>query len=456
MAEPAHTSTSRPATDQGGFGGGGPDPALLADCVHCGFCLPACPTYDLWAEEMDSPRGRIHLMELVRQGEVPLDATVVGHFDACLGCMACVTACPSGVRYDRLIEQTRAAIERERPRRWHERAFRRLVFSLFPEPRRLQAAMVAAWAYRRLGLRALLRRSGLVRRLPARLATLEALVPDRRLSELSGRLDGKASGAGRSPRARVALLTGCVESVLFSDVQAAAVRVLAAEGCDVTVPPDQGCCGALGLHSGEDEHARAKARALIDTLEASDADALVTCTAGCGSALKGYGDLLADDPAYAQRAVALASRVRDVSELLAELGPVAPRHPLPARVAYQEACHLAHAQGIREAPRSLLRSIPDLELVEIADAQRCCGSAGLYNLLEPETATELGAAKSAAIAQAEPDLVASANAGCALQISRFLDIPVRHPVQLLDAAIRGEDPRPSRPAPPTSEGTLPR
>ena len=449
-------SPGSPARTTGsGFVSGGPDPGLLADCVHCGFCLPACPTYDLWGEEMDSPRGRIQLMELVGQGEVALDDTVVGHFDACLGCMACVTACPSGVAYDTLIEQTRAAVEATHVRGWGERVFRRAIFALFPEPRRLRVALALGWAFRRSGLRALASRAGLLRRLPARLATLDALTPDVGWSQLRGQPTAGARPSGAT-RARVALLTGCVESVLFSDVQAAAVRVLAAEGCEVLVPPRQGCCGALGLHSGEVDHARSKARALLDSLAGCDVDAFVTCTAGCGSALKGYGDLLAGDPAYAAAASAFADRVRDVNEWLDELGPVADRHPIPARVVYQEACHLGHAQGVRSAPRSLLAGIPGLEVVDLGDGQRCCGSAGLYNLFEPEPAAELGRRKASHIAAHAPDLVASANAGCALQIGRFADVPVRHPVELLDAAIRGTQPRLAQDtrsqATPTSEG----
>ena len=453
--DPLDAASSPARTTGSGFVTGGPDPGLLADCVHCGFCLPACPTYDLWGEEMDSPRGRIQLMELVGQGEIALDDTVVGHFDACLGCMACVTACPSGVAYDTLIEQTRAAVEQTHARSRGDRVFRRAIFALFPEPRRLRVALALAWAFRRSGLRALLARAGLLRRLPARLATLDALAPDVGWSQLRGQPTTGARPSGAT-RARVALLTGCVESVLFSDVQAAAVRVLAAEGCEVIVPPGQGCCGALGLHSGEEAHARSKARSLLDSLAGYDVDAFVTCTAGCGSALKGYGELLADDPSYAVTASAFADRVRDVNEWLDELGPAAERHPIPARVVYQEACHLGHAQGVRSAPRSLLAGVPGLEVVDLGEHQRCCGSAGLYNLFEPEPAAELGQRKARHIAEHEPDLVVSANAGCALQIGRFLDVPVRHPVELLDAAIRGTQPRlarrPRSQATPTSEG----
>ncbi|QBI21373.1 4Fe-4S dicluster domain-containing protein [Egibacter rhizosphaerae] len=416
-----------------------PSSERLSECVHCGFCLPACPTYELWGQEPDSPRGRIDLMAMARRGEVALDETVVSHFDACLGCMACVTACPSGVQYGELIEATRAQVERHHRRPLPERAFRRLIFAVFPEPTRLRAALVGGWLYRRSGLRWLLRRVGLLDRLPSRLRTLEALVPEVGLRQLARpqRLPDRIPPAGPARR-RVALLTGCVQSVAFAEVNAATARVLAADGCELVVPSDQGCCGALELHSGEEPRAIARAKRLVASLEAARADVIVTNAAGCGSTLKEYGHLLRDEPDWAERAARLAATVRDVSELLAELGPRAERHPVPARVVYQDACHLAHAQGVRGAPREVLRTVPGVDLVEIAEPELCCGSAGVYNLLQPEPAAELGRRKAAHIADRAPDLVVTANPGCALQVGRFLDVPVRHPVQLVDASIRGE------------------
>lgn len=428
-----------------------PSPDLLADCVHCGFCLPACPTYAIGGEEMHSPRGRIYQMKLIGEGEAPLDAAAVEHFDACLGCMACVTACPSGVRYDRLIEQTRPQIERNRPRSRSERAFRGLVFGLFPRPGRLRAAAVLGAAYQRLGVRGAVRRLGLLRRLPARLRALEALMPRVRLRAALRRVpartgpDGAGARAGGEPagaRRTVGLLTGCVQRVFFGDVNEATVRVLTAEGCTVLAPRTQGCCGALSGHTGREEEAAERARRLIDTFEPLDVDTIVVNVAGCGSALKEYGQLLADDPRYRVRAEAFAAKVRDVTELLDELAPSAHRHPVHARLAYHDACHLAHAQGVRQPPRALLRGIPGVELAEIPEGDMCCGSAGVYNLLRPDTADELGRRKAEHVRFARPDAVVTGNAGCLLQIGRHLDreLPVLHPVQILDASIRGVPP----------------
>lgn len=416
-----------------------PSPDTIDDCVHCGFCLPACPTYTLWGQEMDSPRGRIHLMKLASQGEIALD-DLVSHIDPCLGCMACVTACPSGVAYDELIEDTRAQIERNYTRPRADRWFRAGLFALFPYPRRLRLAAAFAWAYRRLRLDRLARRSGVLDRVPARLQALEALTPSPSLAELTTRLPTRVAAQG-TPRLRVGLLTGCVQSVFFSDVNQATARVLAADGCDVVIPREQACCGALSLHTGRETEAAARAKALIAAFEESDVDRVVVNAAGCGSSMKDYGRLLADDPDWSNRAAAFAERVVDVTELLDELGPRAPRHPLPCRVVYQDACHLAHAQGVWDAPRRLLDGIPGLERSEIADAELCCGSAGVYNLVEPEPAAELGRRKAGNIEAADPDVVVTANPGCSLQLRRHLtgDVPVRHPVQLLDAAIRGVD-----------------
>lgn len=414
---------------------------LIDECVHCGFCLPACPTYQLDGQEMDSPRGRIYLMGLAERGEIGIDRTFTRHLDACLGCMACVTACPSGVQYDRLLAATRPVIERTVRRDPADRAFRALLFALFPYPARLRAAALLGVLYRRSGARALLARLGVLRRLPARLRAAEELLPRVPARRLFARLPARTPAAGPRRR-RVALLTGCAQRVFFSQVNAATVRVLAAEGCEVLVPRGQACCGALSLHAGRQAQARRLAIRTIDAFERLDVDAIVVNVAGCGSALKEYGELFEDDPRYAERAARLAAKVRDVNELLAELPPRAPRHPVTARVAYHDACHLAHAQRIRQQPRELLRAIPGVELVEIPQSDTCCGSAGVYNLVQPEAAAELGRRKADTIAATAPDIVATANAGCLLQIGRYLDRGTRlvHPVELIDASIRGAAP----------------
>ena len=325
-----------------------PDAALIGDCVHCGFCLPTCPTYVLWGEEMDSPRGRIHLMKQGLEGE-PMTDSMVQHWDRCLGCMACVTACPSGVQYDRLIEQTRAQVERRHERTRRDKALRALIFALFPHPRRLRLVRGPLRAFQRSGLDRRIRATGLLEKLSPQLAAMENLAP--RLGK-PDKLPERIAATGER-RAVVGLLTGCVQGAFFPGVNAATARVLQAEGCDVVVPPQQRCCGALSVHNGREEEAQGFARHLVDTFEATGVERIVVNAAGCGSTMKEYAELLADDPAYADRARAFAEKVGDVTEILAELGPVAPRHPLELTIAYHDACHLAHAQGVRSQPRTL-------------------------------------------------------------------------------------------------------
>ncbi len=375
---------------------------LLDDCVHCGFCLTTCPTYRLWDAEPDSPRGRILLMDLVERGELALTDTVVEHWDNCLGCLACVTSCPSGVQYGRLIEHTRAMVEREHRRGLADRARRAALFAVLPHHRRLRPAAYA-----------------LALRLPA-----PRLAPRLTLRGIRERPPTRTQAAG-TRRLRVVMLLGCVQRAFFGDVNAATARVLAAFGCDVLAPTDQGCCGALELHAGR-AAAEGRRKALLDRLAASGADRIVVNSAGCGSAMKD-----ADHPA--------ARRVRDVHEILAELGPPPGLHALPLRVAYHDACHLAHGQGVRDEPRALLRAIPELELLEVPDADICCGSAGVYNLLRRDAAAELGRQKAAAISALQPDVIAAANPGCLIQITAHLPKRVEtvHPVQLLDRALRG-------------------
>ena len=414
-----------------------PSPELIADCVHCGFCLPTCPTYVLWGAEADSPRGRIYLMNAGIGGE-PMTDSMVEHFDKCLGCMSCVTACPSGVRYDRLIEDTRAQVERRHPRSAKDRALRSAIFAVFPYPRRLRLLRGPLRAYQSSGLQKLVARSGLVKRLGPTVSTLESLAP--RLRGVP-RPPRRVAARGKR-RAVVGMLTGCVQSAFFPEVNSATVRVLAAEGCDVLIPPEQGCCGALSVHNGRKAEAQRFARRLIDTFERTGMDYFVVNAAGCGSSLKEYDTLLADDPAYASRAAAFTAKVRDLAELLDALGPVAPRHPLPMTVAYHDACHLAHAQGIRAQPRSLLRGIPGLELREIADPEICCGSAGIWNVLNPVPAAALGDRKAANVLATGARLLVTANPGCLMQVAAAVGrtgghIALAHTAQVLDASLRG-------------------
>ena len=462
---------------------------LANDCVHCGFCLPACPTYSLWGEEMDSPRGRIHLVTQVLDG-AELSSAAAEHFDRCLGCMACMTACPSGVQYDRLIEAARAWTDdpghappvgpaahlhevagadgpdeaegaaagatagatagppvgggRHRP--LPDRAARAAIFAVFPYPKRLRALTGPLRGLQRTGLDRLVARSGLPAKVSPTLGAAMNLAPQPGPPVPRGRLPERVAARGER-RAVVGMLTGCVQSVFFPHVNLATARVLAAEGCDVVIPREQACCGALSMHSGRVGEGADFARAAIETFERAGVEAIVVNSAGCGSAMKEYAEVLADDPAWAGRAAALSARVRDFSEFLADLferagGPVAPRNPVPAVAAYHDACHLAHAQRITAAPRQLLSAIPELDLREIPDAGMCCGSAGVYNLLQPDAARELGQSKADSVLTTGAELLISANPGCSLQIASALQargetIAIAHTAEILDASIRG-------------------
>lgn len=408
---------------------------LMDKCVHCGFCLPTCPSYVLLGQEMDSPRGRIYLMRAGVENRVGMEPSVVHHFDTCLGCMACETACPSGVKYAPLIEQTRAAIESQHPRPASEQWFRRLLFAVLPYPARLRLLTIP------LVIAAPFRRSpafmGLI---PERLRTLLTLAPSVSMADTK-RETAELTPAQGSLRGRVGLVTGCVQRAFFGDVNQATARVLAAEGYEVRAPRSQGCCGALALHAGEDETARQFARALIATFEQSGVDTIAVNAAGCGSAMKEYGHLLRSDPAWAERAAVFSRKVRDVTEILATCDPPrASRRSLALKVAYHDACHLAHAQGVRAEPRKVLSSIPGVSVVPFDESEICCGSAGIFNLVQPEMASQLGKRKADNIARSSPDVVVTSNPGCILQIRSAAaqaghSYRVMHIVELLDQSM---------------------
>jgi glycolate oxidase iron-sulfur subunit len=414
-----------------------PSREIIDQCVHCGFCLPVCPTYVLWNEEMDSPRGRIYLMKLATDGKSDMNPQWVSHFDSCLGCMACMTACPSGVDYGKLIEATRAQIEHSHHRSIAEKLYRRFIFGTFTRPDRLRMLRLPLLVYQKTGAQALLRRIGILNFLPKKVRAMEALMPELGASEFIP----SVTPAQSSQRRRVGLLLGCVQREFFPQVNAATVRVLAAEGCEVVAPPDQPCCGALLVHAGEEASAVVLARKTIDAFESANVDTIITNAAGCGSNVKEYGHLLRDDPQYAVRARAFSLKCKDVTEFLAGLQPRAQRNPLKLRVAYHDACHLQHAQGIRLQPRSLLTNIPGIELVEIPESAVCCGSAGIYNLVQPDAANALGDRKAQLIVPLNVDVIATGNPGCLLQLQSALarsgrKIPVVHTIQLLDSSLR--------------------
>jgi glycolate oxidase iron-sulfur subunit len=398
-----------------------PEKSILEDCVHCGFCLDSCPTYRLWGQEPDSPRGRIVLIgEALAEEPGPLSGEMVEHFDRCLGCMACVSACPSGVRYDQLIERVRPQVERHHERSRSERAMRRLLFETLPHPSRMRALLPALAASRRLPLGRLDERLGLLTRIAPRTdprAAMRLRIPER-------------LPAQGSPRGSVALLLGCVQRVFFGHVHVATMEVLSAEGYEVTAPKVPDCCGALELHAGEEDAALRRARETVSAL--GGFDHIAVNAAGCGSAMKQYGELLGTP-----HAVSFSERVVDISELLASVEPRAPRGPVPLRVAYHDACHLAHAQQIREQPRALLRAIPELELLEVSDERDvCCGSAGIYNLVQPEAAAELGVRKARHLLDTGAQAIAAGNPGCTAQLDLHLrelgqPLPIMHPIELL-------------------------
>ncbi len=401
-----------------------PDQAIVDDCVHCGFCLDTCPTYVLWANEADSPRGRIVLIDDALDGAETLTDEMVTHFDRCLGCMACVSACPSGVRYDRLIERVRPQVERHHKRSTAEQALRLLLFETLPHPRRLRALAPMLAAARKAG----------AERLPERLSILLKVAPRNPVKRV--KIPERTAPRG-TPRGRVGLLLGCVQRVFFAGVHQATISVLAAEGFEVLAPRLPDCCGALELHAGEEEHAIARARATIAAFdELGQLDHIVVNAAGCGSAMKEYGELLGSDLARS-----FAGKVFDVSELLASVEPRAPRGRLELAVAYHDACHLAHAQGVREPPRELLRAIPGLELLEVAtEPEICCGSAGIYNLVQPEAAAALGARKARHVLETGAQAIAAGNPGCVAQLDLHLrelghPLPIHHPIELVARSI---------------------
>jgi len=416
-----------------------PATAIIDKCVHCGFCLPVCPTYVLWGQEMDSPRGRIYLMKLAAEGAAQMTPKWVSHFDTCLGCMACMTACPSGVDYAKLIEATRGQIERNFPRATSERRHRHFLFETFTRPDRLRRLRAPLLAYQRSGLQAFARGLGLLKLLPKKWQTMEALLPKLTPQEEVP----EVTPAVGVKRRRVGLLLGCVQREFFSQVNAATARVLAAEGCEVVAPQAQTCCGALLVHAGEEAAANELAKKTIDVFEQANVEMIVTNAAGCGSNVKEYAHLLRDDPEYAERARSFSAKCKDISEVLTELDPRSRRHPLKLRVAFHDSCHLQHAQGVREQPRALLTSIPGLELVEIPESAICCGSAGIYNLVQPDAAESLGDRKAELIAHLRADVVATGNPGCVLQLQSSLSrqhqkTPVVHTIQILDASLRGQ------------------
>ena len=421
-----------------------PKQELIDACVHCGFCLSTCPSYRVIGKEMDSPRGRIYLMDAIKKGEAALTEATTEHFDSCLGCLACVTTCPSGVEYDKLIAATRPQVERNQPRNLWEKFIRSIIFNLFPYPNRLRIFLPLLFLYQKLGLQKLVRATGLLKRISPRLAAMESILPQVTLNSLRDNLPNVIPASGKK-RYRVGVILGCVQRLFFSPVNEATLRVLTANGCEVVIPKTQGCCAALPAHQGQEKQAQELARQMIDSFEGTGVDAIIINAAGCGHTLKEYGHILEDDPEYREKAKEFAAKVKDVQEFLMEVELTAKLSPLTdseLTMVYQDACHLLHGQKISLQPRQLLQKIPGVKLREPIDAALCCGSAGVYNMLQPEVADELGQQKVDNLLNTGAELIASPNPGCSLQIKKHLslkgkEIKLMHPMELLDYSIRG-------------------
>jgi glycolate oxidase iron-sulfur subunit len=404
-------------------------------CVHCGLCLNHCPTYRLWGQEADSPRGRIRQMALVDQGRMEVGDSFVMHMDRCLDCRACETACPSGVEYGKLIELARAQVLKKYRRSLLSRVVRNFVYRrLLPYPRRVASAARLARFYQRSGAETLVRGSGILRLfgMQERARLLPRIDRDFFFADL-----GKTFPASSPRRARVAFFAGCVAQVTFTELNRATIRVLQANGCDVVVPASQNCCGALAAHSGDRAIARELANINFDAFRAEDFDAIITNAAGCGSTLKEYAHFFpVGDPGNAD-ASKFSAMVRDVTEFLAELGLAAKLQPVPLRVTYQDSCHLVHGQKIREAPRKLIRAVPEVEFVEMPLSDQCCGSAGVYNVTQPQAARELLDQKMDCVERTEARAIITANPGCILQLRAGVALrrtgqEVMHVLELLD------------------------
>lgn len=424
--------------------GAGIDYDYFLDCVHCGLCTASCPTYVETGNENDSPRGRIYLMRSVTDGRLEINHEVRRHLELCLDCRACETACPSGVQYGKLIEPFRVAMEQAsgeqargaaKSRDWFHRW---ILFGLFPWPERMRTALIPARIAQALYLDRLIVNTGLWRLLPPRLGRLITLLP--KLPKAAPALPDFLPAKGRR-RARVALFSGCVSDVMFRSTNWATARVLQENGCDVVIPKTQACCGAIHFHAGSSEPARALADQNVAAFKADDVDAIILNVAGCGSMLKDYGHHWHDE--QQSKRETFARKVRDVSEFLDELGLIAPRGEINVTATYHDACHLVHAQKVREQPRNILTQIPGLKLVDLPESELCCGAAGTYNLTEPDMADRLGQRKLANIRRTGARVVITSNVGCVMQIMREArmqgeTLKVIHPMDLLDLSYRGE------------------
>lgn len=436
MAQPASESLK---IIPGGFTG--PDAPAEADlyrCVHCGLCLSSCPTYVETALEMESPRGRLALMKAVNEGRVEITPRIVSHWEACLQCRACEAVCPSGVPYGRIMERARAQVKTAGLQSRELKRFSRFFLTAaLPKPRRLNLGAHLIRLYQRLGLQKLLRLSRLLHLIPGGVASLESQIPQ--LSKKFFAPSNTVHPAQGEKKMAVALLSGCVMPLMQGPTMEATVRVLTRNGCDVLVPQGQGCCGALNTHAGDMTNSRAMARTNIDALMAAEVGQILSSSAGCGSSMKEYAELLKDDPAYREKAIRFSSMTKDVTEFLACLPFEAPTAEINRKITYQDPCHLAHAQRITAAPRVILNSIPGLELIEMENSSLCCGGAGIYSSTQPALSKRLLSRKMDSIEATGVEEVITANPGCMLQVelgfkAKGQNGKVRHVVDILDEA----------------------
>ena len=417
-----------------------PSGKIIQDCVHCGFCLSSCPTYLETGNELDSPRGRIHLIKAAAEGRIPMGTSLVKHLDLCLGCLACETSCPSGVKYRSLIEMSRGQIERRFKRGLGEKILRAFIFKIFPYPQRLKLLLPFVYLVKILGFKRIFP-PALLNRVSLSISSMFHMLPE--VSSAFGEPLSAFYPALEERKRKVALLSGCVQGVFFPEINRATIEVLRASGCEVLVPQNQGCCGALSVHSGRLEEGRMFARKLVDLFTALDVDAVVVNSAGCGSTMKEYVEILRGDSVYSEAAARLSAKTVDVMEFLSDVGVGGTLQPLDIKVTYQDACHVVHGQGIRSAPRELLRSVPGLKFTEMPKSDHCCGSAGIYNIVQPEMSSKLLSRKIREVEKTGADYLAVGNPGCTIQIRKGLansdsKTKVVHPVEILNWSLRGD------------------